>query len=248
LTGETKPIQLRFAHANEQTQSEYRSAIAAFASIRAALDGKRSAPDEDARALASMLDMASTIDREYGDAGPLPLEGVASAVDEALAAAAEVDATLDRHAPEVPKDGLDRAIIALAYWATRHQIAIDRPEMWVNALARRANAVATRQDCAAIFALMQGAIAHLASAFEADLERSNPERPWRILILNFAITAIRSGDGALMRFAFDALNRHLPQDAPGFYSEAWQQAQDPGFPAEHRELIEREMRRWTPAH
>ena len=40
----------------------------------------------------------------------------------------------------------------------------------------------------------------------ADLERSNPERPWRILHINFAITAIRTEDPAMM-----ADNLELPE-------------------------------------
>src|SRR5258706_68768 len=101
---------------------------------------------------------------------------------------------------------------------------------------------------AAAYALMQGFIAHLAPQLDADLERSNPERPWRLLNLNFAITAIRTGDAALMRFAFDTLNNHLPDERAGFYEEACALASQPGFLPETRALIEAEHARWSRVH
>jgi hypothetical protein len=44
---------------------------------------------------------------------------------------------------------------------------------------------------------MQGLVGASALALRPDLERSNPERLWRLLNLNLAINAIRSGDDAI---------------------------------------------------
>ena len=115
----------------------------------------------------------------------------------------------------------------------------------VNALAARSNAATTRQETAAVYALMQGFIQHLLPQLGADLERSNPERPWRLLNLNFAITAIRTGDATMMRYAFNELNLHLPDECAGFYQEALALASRPGFPNETRQLIEVEYLRWA---
>jgi hypothetical protein len=96
--------------------------------------------------------------------------------------------------------------------------------------------------------MMQGFINHFSPALKADLERSNPERPWRLLNLNFAITAIRTGDASLMRYAFDTLNGHLPDERSGFYEEAHALACQPGFPLATQVLIQSELARWTRAH
>jgi hypothetical protein len=249
---ETKPIHFAFQHSAGNGPGDYRAAALAFAQTRAALDAALApfakSPSEDARALASMLDMIERIDNLHGADGPLPIEGLDAALTEAMGAAAHTEAALDRLAVANATNGLDQAVLALGLWAARHHVDVSAPEIWINALARAANGAQTRQDCAAIYALMQGAIAHLAPQLEADLERSNPERPWRILNLNFAITAIRSGDAALMRFAFDTLNRHLPLDAPGFFEDAAERARTSDLPAEHRELIETEWARWTRTH
>jgi hypothetical protein len=97
--------------------------------------------------------------------------------------------------------------------------------------------------------MMQGFIGHFSPALKADLERSNPQRPWRLLNLNFAITAIRTGEAELMRFAFDTLNSHLPDEREGFYAEASALAsQQPGFPPATRGLIDAELACWTRVH
>ena len=118
----------------------------------------------------------------------------------------------------------------------------------VNALAAQANRATTRQDAAAVYALMQGFVQHFAPQLQADLERSNPERPWRLLNLNFAIASIRTGDAAMMRFAFDTLNMHLPEECAGFYEEASALAAQPGFPLETRGIIEAECAKWAKSH
>lgn len=225
-----------------ETPSDYQHALEGFAQARASAGEANS----HLRAFESMLSMMIRLDQQFGTVGSFPVEGVEEALSEAMIAAAHVEH--EWAGEESWLLSLDRAVIALGHWAMQHALDVRQPEMWVNALARRANAAETRQDCAAMFALMQGAIAHLETTLGADLEKSNPERPWRILNLNFAITAIRAGDGALMRFAFSTLNRHLPLDAPGFYAEASAQAAHPAFPAEHRTLIEQEVLQWTQAH
>ena len=130
----------------------------------------------------------------------------------------------------------------------RHELPIQTTEAIVNALATRSNEAQSKQETAAAYALMQGFIIHLAPQLKADLERSNPERPWRMLNLNFAITAIRSGDAALMRYAFDTLNAHLPDERAGFYEEACTVALQPGFPLDIRALIEAEHAKWARLH
>jgi hypothetical protein len=249
---ETKPIQFAYRHAGTRADSDYRSAALAFAALRTDLDARRGAqgmpPSDDSRALASMLGMVERLDAQFGPDGPIALDGVGAALDEAMVAAVAVERSLESAAMTPATGALDRAVAALGLWAARHGVPVETPAPWVNALARIANAAATRQDCAAAFALMQGAVAHLAPALAADLERSDPQRPWRILILNLAITAIRAGEETLMRHAFDTLDAHLPLDAPGFYAEAAERALDPRFPAAQRALIDQRVARWTRAH
>jgi hypothetical protein len=198
--------------------------------------------------VSDFLALMARIDDEYGADGILPIEGVSSAVDEALRALVDLESWVIRFNLPDQISPLHAIEIGVGYWAMRHEILISTAEAIVNALAAKSNGADSTQETAAIYAMMQGFIRYFSPALEADLERSNPERPWRLLNLNFAITAIRTGDADLMRYAFDTLNSHLPDETKGFYEEASALASQPGFPLPTRAVIDAELARWTRAH
>ena len=194
------------------------------------------------------LALMSRLDLEYGPDSTLPIEDASEAVDEALRALAELESWLIRFSLNEQLVRLQTIEVGIGYWAMRHGLPISAVEPIVNALAAQANAASSKQETAAVYAMMQGFISHFSATQQADLERSNPQRPWRLLNLNFAITSIRSGDETLMRYAFDTLNGHLPDERSGFYEEAHALASQPGFPQSTRALIEAEIIRWTRVH
>ena len=181
--------------------------------------------------LAGYLRTLQAIDRRHGGTGALPLEDAPELIDAAIV--------------EAHRLAEDDLVVGLALWAVRHEVALRAVEPVVNALANRSNSAAGAQQLAAVFGLMQGFIAHVAPALAADLERSNPERPWRVLHVNFAITAIRSEDPALMAYAFDALEAALPDERAGFYAEAMALALGPRIAPAVREAIEARHHYWT---
>ncbi len=136
--------------------------------------------------------------------------------------------------------------IAVALWAIRHGVAITAVEPVANALAVRSNAAASRAELSAVAGLMRGVIEHVRERLAPDLERSNPERPWRLLHANLAITAIRTEDPRLMELAFDALDAALPGERANFYAEALALALAPGIASRPcASAISRPgMRRW----
>lgn len=185
------------------------------------------------------------IDRQYGGSRPLPLEGLEELLAATLTELAHAERDLGRGAsPEARRDVADLTI-AVALWAIRHDVALAPAEPVANALAARSNAAAGKAELAAVFGLMQGVIAHVAPRLAADLERSNPERPWRILHVNYAITAIRTEDPALMKAAFDALDEALADERAGFYAEALAVSLGPRIAPEVRESIEARHRKWN---
>jgi hypothetical protein len=194
----------------------------------------RACATHDARLvqLRGEFDTLEAIDRQYGGNSQLELEDAPALAAAILVELARLDADPD-------------LLLGVALWAIRHEVQIEAPEPVVNALARRSNAAATPQELSAVFGLMQGVIVNLAPRLAADLERSNPERAWRILHLNFAITAIRTEDEHLMDFAFDALDQALPDERAGFYSEALALALAPTIAPQVRERIEGRHFKWT---
>jgi len=187
--------------------------------------------------VARHLEAFEALDRQYGGHGALPVEDAEDLVRAALTEMAHLERT----------EEFADLTLGIALWALRHELPMAPAEPVVNALALRSNRAANPQELAAVFGLMQGVIANLAPRLAPDLERSNPERPWRILHANFAITAIRTEDPVLMAHAFDALDGALPDERAGFYAEALALAMGPRVAPAVREALEGRHRKWTQA-
>jgi hypothetical protein len=249
-----KPIRLLLNNAGKADLADHAPLRERFASLATAISHacRQSAGGGEAIGLVAIvgdfLPLMQNLDLQYGADSELPLADAGGAVGEALHCLAGLDSWLDRLDLSGQRENIHTLQLGLGYWAMRHRLPILAPESIVNALASRANDATTRQEAAAVYALMQGFVEHLAPSLRADLERSNPERAWRLLNLNFAITAIRTGDAAMMRFAFDTLDRHLPEERAGFHEEACALARQPGFPPETREILEAEFARGTRIH
>lgn len=191
-------------------------------------DALRHFPREvDRLDLAGRLETLEAIDRQYGGSAPLALEDIA-----ALLASVLVD---------LSRVGDASLVVGAALWGLRHAVPIEAPEPVINALAERSNGSADKEALAAMLAIMHALAQNVAPRLAADLERSNPERAWRILHVNLAITAIRTEEAALMDKAFDALDRALPDEARGFYAEALALALSPRISPVVRERIEARM-------
>jgi hypothetical protein len=183
------------------------------------------------KSLRAQLATLESLDRQYGGSARLELEDLDGLVASVLTGLTHL--------------GDPDLLIGVALWAIRHDVPVTAVEPVVNALAERSNHAKTRQELAAVYGLMQGVIAHVGDRLSADLERSNPERPWRLLHANFAITAIRTEDPALIDFAFDALDRALPDERANFYAEALALALSPRIPDSVRERIESRHLKWA---
>jgi hypothetical protein len=182
------------------------------------------------------------LDRSHGGHARLAVEDAATLVAQVRGDLAQVE--VEPRGP-TPDEAMADVVLGTVLWAVRHAVEIGFVEPVVNALAVRSNAARSREELAAAFALAQGVIAQVAPRLAADLERSNPERPWRLLHVNLAITAIRTEDPAMMAFAFDALERALPDEACGFFSEALALSLAPGIAAPVRDAIAERHRRCT---
>ena len=180
--------------------------------------------DVDRLQVGVRLETLEAIDRQYGGNAALPLEDVADLVSSILGDLARIDDV--------------ELVIGVALWAIRHNVAIEAPEPVVNALAKRSNGARGTEELAAVIAIMEAVIENVRARLAADLERSNPERPWRLLHANLAITAIRTEDASLMDSAFDALEAALPDEAQSFYAEARALALAPGISPVVQERIE----------
>lgn len=192
------------------------------------------------------LRMLASLDRQYGSSGAPPVEEADALACAAIVDLARLDAECARAGLEGSTAELARIAVGVALWAMRHELPmrIEAIEHVASALGLLSND-SRREELGAVIALMDAFIAHVRPMLSADLERSNPQRPWRILNANLAITAIRSGDAAAMEKAFDMLDAALPEERAGFYAEALALALNPRIPAAVREAIEARHNRWS---
>ena len=140
---------------------------------------------------------------------------------------------------------IETLALPFGLWIARRGGELSTLEPMVNTLATLANSL---EDPAKLEDLcnMANEIVDAASpALAHDLDTSNPFRPWRILLLNRAILATRSHRTRLMESAFDAINEHLPADAPGFFRDGMEQMELLDYPDHVREVVQRYFNLWS---
>lgn len=125
-----------------------------------------------------------------------------------------------------------------AIWLARKNTEIKNIEPVVNALARQANNIDEPALLKQLFHYINEIIENLSPSISQDLEKTNPMRPWRIMIINRAIIATRTHDLDLMRNAFDMLIENLPEDATRFFEEGVEQMHLINYPDHVKELMQ----------
>lgn len=135
--------------------------------------------------------------------------------------------------------------VNLALWIARHGGVIDTLEPVVDALALFANTATDTAVLATLHGIIGTIIEAVSPVISQDLEKVNPGRPWRVLLLNQSIVATRSHDTELMEQAFATLTHKLPEDAPRFFTEGMQQMDALNYPQHVREVMARYHRQWN---
>ncbi|MDJ0805934.1 MAG: hypothetical protein QNJ78_03790 [Gammaproteobacteria bacterium] len=132
----------------------------------------------------------------------------------------------------------------LALWIARHGGKLSTLEPIINAISHQANAIREPITLEQLYQLTGEIQAAVATSFKQDLEKSNPGRPWRILLLNRAIIATRSHRPELIERAYDSLLQELPEEAPGFFQEGMQQMVALNYPQPVRKVVEKYYNLW----
>jgi hypothetical protein len=112
---------------------------------------------------------------------------------------------------------LTELILDLGLWIARHGGLIDTLEPVVDAIAQAANSTRDTEQLEALSHQIGRIIAAVPAVISQDLEKINPGRPWRVLLLNHSIVATRSHNTAVMEDAFALLSTRLPEDDARFF-------------------------------
>ncbi|MCB1733849.1 MAG: hypothetical protein H6981_13600 [Gammaproteobacteria bacterium] len=143
---------------------------------------------------------------------------------------------------------LARLAVPVSTWVARNGGEISRLEPVVDGFASLANELSSPESLTAMCVAMGTVMDAVDEGIRADLDNSNPGRPWRVLNLNRCIVATRTHDPAVMEEAFARLEGNLPQDAPGFFREGMEQMHIVGYPEHVRAVMQRYHDRWQGGH
>ncbi len=143
-----------------------------------------------------------------------------------------------KHGLEQTSRRIERLSFAFALWVARHGGEITVLEPVVNGLAQLANELTEHADLRVLYQQVDEIKSQVAMEIQQDLEQTNPQRPWRVLLLNHAIIATRTHLPVLMREAFTTLVDQLPTDAPAFFREGMVQMDALDYPHHVRIVVE----------
>ena len=140
---------------------------------------------------------------------------------------------------------LTQQVINFAVWVASLGGQIDTLEPVVDALAMVANNTSDAGELESLSGIMGKIAAAVSPIIREDLEKINPGRPWRVLLLNNGIVATRSNNPDIMEAAFAVLTRYLPEDAARFFTEGMEQMETLNYPPQVRKVMEKYHRQWT---
>lgn len=137
------------------------------------------------------------------------------------------------------RETAQQAAIRLALWAAGAGGELETLELITDALAAQANSTQDPLRLAEYSLTIEALLRAAGPVLRADVDNSNPGRPWRVLHFNRAICATRSHDPELMARAFDDLKAHLPGEAPGFFAEGMHEMERLNYPPHVRRVMQR---------
>ena len=135
--------------------------------------------------------------------------------------------------------------VPFSLWLAEHGARLIQLETLVNQLAELANSSSDPQALAELDSVVATLIDAIDSSAQSDLDNSNSQRPWRVLLLNHAIVATRTLDPERMTAAFDRLVKYLPDDAPAFFTQGMGQLDTAGYPRPVRDIMEQYYLMWN---
>ncbi len=133
---------------------------------------------------------------------------------------------------------IEHLSLPFALWIARHGGEIRTLPPVVNSLAHLANQSTQPQVMAALFNCCCEVIEALSPTCE-NPGATDPNDPWRLLLLNRAIVATRSHSPELIEVAYEAVIESLPADAEQFFAEGMEQMTTIDYPPQVREIVRR---------
>ncbi len=136
------------------------------------------------------------------------------------------------------------SLLDFAAWSGRLNCKLDEIEFIINALSEVSNRESEQNTLQELAQISNDIIHAVPENLQNQSGNSNQGNPWRVLLLNNAIIATRSNQDKLIEQAYQLIGEHLPQDAPGFFSEAMRQMEKINYPDNVKILARRYYELW----
>jgi len=134
---------------------------------------------------------------------------------------------------------LEELTLALALWCARQHCQFSKLEPLVDAVSGFANRQSEAEVMSALSLVVSDIIDAIQPEIKADKDKSEPQRPWRLLNFNYGIIATRSLQPAVMEPAFENIIQRFPEDAAEFFHEGMEQMQAIDYPDYVRTVMEK---------
>ncbi len=134
--------------------------------------------------------------------------------------------------------------IQLAGILARQGARIDKLERVVDSIAQFANQTRDRTALEQLSSVIASIIGAVPEHVKQDTDKRDFFRPWRILLVNYAIVATRTHNPELMWRAIGQLETSLPEEMPQFCMEGMQQMEALNYPRAVREVMRYYHARW----
>lgn len=196
------------------------------------------------QAFRQLLEVMTRIESDTRAAATGSTEDVTEIGEYALRLQETLSGSVDKLGLGEQKQPLARLSINMALWIADHDGRLESLEPVVDAIAQTANSTQDPQQLEQLSSVIARIIDAVSALVSEDLEKMNPGRPWRVLLLNHGIVATRSHNTAAMEAAFAVLTSKLPEDATRFFSEGMQQMEALDYPPHVRKVMEKYHREW----
>lgn len=202
-------------------------------------------PPQLIEAVQQFLAVADKLDREEGPQGPIEQDDPSQLGEYGITLLDDLGTWTTNLGLSQMRGELTRVTIAAADWVVRHSGEIRALDPVVNALADAANNTHEPVALEQLTHFMGQVIDAVSPPVRQDQDQTDPNRPWRLLHLNRAITATRSYNPTLMAQVFEDMIAALPQDASSFFAEGMRQMKALGYPEPVQVVMRRYHQRFS---
>lgn len=130
-------------------------------------------------------------------------------------------------------------LFLFSLWFAKSGGVITQLTPLVNLIAALSNRLREQSVLRQLWANIEILINATEQSIQDDMDDRDPRRPWRVLLLNYAITATRTHDPVLMEKTFQFLIQNLPDDLKQFFTEGMSQMTALNYPQEVKDVMEK---------